>query len=186
MCIRDRFKPSRPPDGDRATEYAARGALLCLGDEAAASGDGWWKAARKFGRRLRLADALLAVTDAVHSQPAYLLTRQGPRRAVAEAASKCDEAGGDALSALGAWLRSCVSAAEASHPNLRAARAVSREEATEAPAEGDVRPDEWRRRARLQPRGGAAAPWRQEAGPHLEEARRQTLRARPARLRLAT
>ena len=99
--------------------------MLCLGDEAAASGDGWWKAARKFGRRLRLADALLAVTDAVHSQPAYLLTRQGPRRAVAEAASKCDEAGGDALSALGAWLRSCVSAAEASHPNLRAARAVS-------------------------------------------------------------
>ena len=124
-AVRELFKPSRPPDGDRATEYAARGALLCLGDEAAASGDGWWKAARKFGRRLRLADALLAVTDAVHSQPAYLLTRQGPRRAVAEAASKCDEAGGDALSALGAWLRSCVSAAEASHPNLRAARAVS-------------------------------------------------------------
>ena len=103
-AVRELFKPSRPPDGDRAVEYCARGALLCLGDEAAASGDGWWKAARKVGRRLRLADALLAVTDAVHSQPAYLLTRQGPRRAVAEAASKCDEAGGDALSALGCLL----------------------------------------------------------------------------------
>ena len=75
-AVRELFKPSRPPDGDRATEYAARGALLCLGDEAAASGDGWWKAARKFGRRLRLAAALLAVTDAVHSPPAYLLTRR--------------------------------------------------------------------------------------------------------------
>ena len=34
-----------PPDGDRATEYAARGALLSLGAAVAASGDGCWKAA---------------------------------------------------------------------------------------------------------------------------------------------
>jgi len=136
-AVRELFKPLRPPDRDRVTEYAARGALLCLGDEANASGEGWWKAARKFGRRLRLADALLAVTDAVATQPAYLLTRCWPRKAVAEAAAKC-HGEGDALGALGAWLQACVSAAEASHPDLRAARAVNAARRKRAAAQRDA------------------------------------------------
>ena len=101
-AVRELFKPSRPPDGDRATEYAARGAFL-LGDEPGL-GDGG-EGGAQVRRRLRLA-GLLAVTDAVpRSRPTF--DKAGPRGR-RRAAPWQRRRGRRRRPALGAWLRSCA------------------------------------------------------------------------------